>query len=55
MTRARRCGFVAAQPGCRRLRIGDGMLDLGMFRESDLAWTSPVLGSKTSPKRPEVP
>jgi hypothetical protein len=31
MTRARRCGLVAAQAGKRRLGIGDRLLDLGTF------------------------
>ena len=41
--------------GERGLRIGDGVLDLGCLASATLACTSPVLGSNTSPERPEVP
>ena len=36
MTRARRWGLVAAQPGCAACGIGDGVLDFGVLGESDL-------------------
>ena len=36
ITRARRCGLVAAQAGCAACGIGDGLLDLGLAGERDL-------------------
>ena len=49
ITRARRCGLVAAQPGCAALRGGDGAVEHRPRRRGGTcACTSPVLGSNTS-------
>ena len=36
MTRARRCGLVAAQAGCAAAAIDDRVLDLGVLGQRDL-------------------
>ena len=55
MTRARVSGGVAAQPGKAAAATCDGRVDLGLAGQRDRAWTSPVAGLKTSPKRPLLP
>jgi hypothetical protein len=55
ITRARRCGLVAAQPGC----AAGGVLDRGASirrrgQRARASCTSPVAGLKTSAKRPDV-
>ena len=37
------------------LRIGDRLVDVGLVGHATLACTSPVLGLKTSPNRPDDP
>jgi hypothetical protein len=56
ITRARRCGLVAAQAGCAAWRSRSRLLDLGLRRPAR-PWprTSPVIGWKTSAVRPDVP
>ena len=47
---------IGRGPGrLRGLRVGDRVLDLRRLASATLAWTSPVLGLNTSPKRPELP
>ena len=55
ITRARRCGLVAAQAGCAASALAMACSTSECLASATLACTSPVLGSKTSPNRPEVP
>ncbi len=55
MTRARRCGLVAAQAGWAAWALAIAAPTSLLLASATLACTSPVLGSKTSPVRPEVP
>ena len=53
MTRARRCGLVAAQAGCAACASAIACSTSECFAKATLAWTSPVLGLNTSANRPE--
>src|SRR5882762_591888 len=55
MMRARRCGLVAAQAGWADAATAMACSTSACLASATLAWTSPVLGSKMSPKRPELP
>src|SRR5271163_4008857 len=55
MTRARRCGLVAAQPGQAASALAIACSTSDFAASATLACTSPVLGLNTSPKRPDVP
>src|SRR5471030_3063482 len=55
ITRARRCGLVAAQAGWAAAELAMAFSTSLLLASATLACTSPVLGSKTSPRRPEVP
>src|SRR5260221_9406410 len=55
MARAGRCGFVAAQPGCAAAALAMACSTSECLASATFAWASPVLGSKTSPNRPEPP
>src|SRR3954453_6205324 len=55
MTRARRCGLVAAHSGCAARAFSTAARTSALDASATLAWTSPVIGSKTSAVRPEVP
>ncbi len=56
ITRARRCGLTAAQAGWAGGGAGDGARPArATVASATRACTSPVLGSNTSPKRPERP
>ena len=55
MTRARRCGLVAPHSTCAALAFSTAARISALEARSTLAWTSPVIGSKTSAVRPEVP
>ena len=55
MTRARRCGLTAAQAGWAASAAWTAASSSCGEASATRAWTSPRLGSKTSPKRPEVP
>src|SRR5450756_2459572 len=55
ITRARRCGLVAPQAGCAASALAMACSTSECLARATLACTSPVLGSKTSPKRPEMP
>src|SRR5262249_607495 len=54
-TRARRCGLVAAQPGCAASAEAIAFSTSARLAKATLACTSPVFGLKTSPHRSEVP
>ena len=49
ITRARRCGLVAAQAGCAALAASTARVELGDAAKRTWACTSPVLGLNTSP------
>ena len=55
MTRARRCGLVAAQPGKAASALAIAFSTSDLLAKATLACTSPVLGLNTSPCRPDVP
>src|ERR1700726_4450132 len=55
MTRARRCGLVAPHSPCAALAFSTAARTSALEASATLAWTSPVIGSKTSAGRPEVP
>ncbi len=55
MTRARRCGLVAAQAGNAASALAMAFSTSDLSASATLACTSPVLGLNTSPCRPEVP
>src|SRR4051812_9778753 len=55
MTRARRCGLVAAHSGCAARAFSTAARTSALDASATLAWTSPVIGSKTSAVRPDVP
>src|ERR1700722_10977995 len=55
MTRARRCGLVAAQAGNALSALAIAFSTSDLSASATLACTSPVLGLNTSPCRPEVP
>src|ERR1700716_4357860 len=55
ITRARRCGLVAAQAGCAASALAIACSMSALLAKATLACTSPVLGSNTSPLRPELP
>ena len=55
MTRARRCGLVAAQAGCAASAFAIACSTSDLAAKATLACTSPVLGLNTSPDRPDVP
>src|SRR4029077_4803003 len=55
MTRARRCGLVAAQAGNAASALAIAFSTLDLLASATLACTSPVLGLNTSPCRPEAP
>ncbi len=55
MTRARRCGLVAAQAGCAACASAMACSTSECLASATLAWTSPVLGLNTSANRPEPP
>src|SRR6185369_8669281 len=51
ITRARRCGLVAAQPGCAALAASTAFCRSAAVPRRTVAWTWPWLGSNTSPWR----
>src|SRR5262249_15386205 len=55
ITRARRCGLVAAQAGCAVAALATAAATSARLAKATLAWISPVLGLNTSPKRPDAP
>ena len=55
ITRARRCGLVAAQPTCAALAFCTASHTSEASASGTFAATSPVIGQNTSPKRPERP
>ena len=55
MTRARRCGLVAAQAGCAAAALAMACSTSALLAKATLACTSPVFGLNTSPVRPEPP
>src|SRR5579862_5105132 len=55
MTRARRCGLVAAQAGNAASALAMAFSTSDILASATLACTSPVLGLNTSPCRPEAP
>ena len=55
MMRARRCGLVAPHSTWAALAFSTAARSSALEARSTLAWTSPVIGSKTSAVRPEVP
>ena len=55
ITRARRCGLVAAHAGCAASALAIACSASDLEAKATLAWTSPVLGLNTSPLRPEAP
>ena len=55
MTRARRCGLVAAQAGCAAAAFAMALSTSDLLAKATLACTSPVFGLNTSPVRPEPP
>ena len=55
MTRARRCGLVAAQAGCAALAFSTAWRSSAFEASATWPMTSPVIGWKTSANRPEVP
>ena len=55
MTRARRCGLVAAQAGNAASALAMAFSTSDLLASATLACTSPVLGLNTSPCRPEAP
>ena len=55
MTRARRCGLVAAQAGCAAAALAMACSTSDLLANATLACTSPVFGLNTSPVRPEPP
>ena len=55
MTRARRCGFVAAHAGCAFAAAAMAVSTSDLDARATFACTSPVAGLNTSAKRPEVP
>ena len=55
MTRARRCGLVAPHSGCAALAFSTAARNSALEASATLAWTSPVIGSKTSANLPDVP
>src|SRR3984957_12123391 len=55
ITRARRCGLVAAHSGCAARAFSTAARNSALEASATWAWTSPVIGSKTSANRPDVP
>ena len=55
ITRARRCGLVAAQAGCAASALAIACSISALLAKATFACTSPVLGLNTSPLRPELP
>src|SRR5262249_35241373 len=55
ITRARRWGLVAAQAGKAASALAIAFSTSALLASDTLAWTSPVLGLNTSPKRPDAP
>ena len=55
MTRARRCGLVAAQDGNAACAFSIAFSTSDLLASATLACTSPVFGLNTSPERPDVP
>src|SRR3954452_8611879 len=55
MMRARRCGLVAPHSTWAVLAFSTAARSSAFEAKSTLAWTSPVIGSKTSAVRPDVP
>src|SRR5271168_556176 len=55
MMRARRCGLVFAQASCAALAFSTAARNSAFDASATLAWTSPVIGSKTSAVRPDEP
>ena len=55
ITRARRCGFVAAHAGCAAAANSTAWAISSALAKGTLACTSPVAGLKTSANRPDVP
>jgi hypothetical protein len=55
ITRARTWGFFAAQPGCAAAAFSTASRSSCLLARATFAWTSPVLGLKTSPNRPLWP
>ena len=55
MTRARRCGLVAAQAGCAALAFSTASRSSPLEASATVPMTSPVMGWKMSAVRPEVP
>ena len=54
-TRARFCGLVAAHAGCAASAFAIAARTSSPVARGTRACTAPVLGSKTSPKRPDAP
>src|SRR5690606_22945795 len=52
ITRARRCGLVAAHPGCAAAAVRTASSSSAAPAKATRAWTSPPLGPKTPPWRP---
>jgi hypothetical protein len=55
ITRARTWAFLAAQPGCAAAAFSTALRISSLLARATFAWTSPVLGLKTSPNRPLWP
>ena len=55
MTRARRCGLVAAQPGNAACGVGDRRLDFGLAGERDLGLHLAGVRIEYVAVRPDVP
>ena len=55
ITRARRCGLVAAQATCASAAFATASFTSSTVASGTFAWTSPVAGLKTSANRPEPP
>ncbi|GJE43766.1 hypothetical protein AEGHOMDF_2945 [Methylobacterium soli] len=55
ITRARFCGFCAAQAGCAALAFSTAARSSALLASATRAWISPVVGLNTSAKRPLVP
>src|SRR6185437_8884042 len=54
-TRTRRCGLVAPHSGCAALAFSTAARSSALEASATRAWTVPVIGSKTSAVRPDVP
>ena len=54
-TRARRCGFTAAQPTCAVRAFSTARRTSSADASATWPATSPVMGQKISAVRPEVP